>query len=472
MQTGAPNHPLAGFPEGEASIAKLCERVAAEQRDDAVANAFCAGAAPLKITNVLEMQAAIGLGFETNNNQRFAFIGTTASLATRGVNAMVPRLIMFSNPNGAQNRVAVAYSRGEQAFELIARDNQTDRLNFYFAVYKQDCSANLECGAGNMLTPETEANFTQFSIYPSQDIENTQLDCNACHLVNAAQGESLVIFRMQELQNPWTHFFRNNRQGGIALLGDFQGMHAANEAYAGVPGNRVAASDPAQLENFVRNNGFGNQPNEFRTGNIEGQVRQASPNQPANNDVPGTSATWTGLYQTTLTGANIPVPYHDVKATDSAKVTSGTAQYQAVIAGTTAKSELADLRDAFFTERLFEISMINVDPSLKGQDLVNAACTQCHRSQLNQTITRSRFNADLAKFSNLQGGVQTGADRDRQLRVAITRVNLPAADVKKMPPERLRTLQPAQIQDLTRFFCSQMETMDAECQATMATAAQ
>jgi hypothetical protein len=380
---------------------------------------------------------------------------------------MVPRLVMFSPANRAANVVALAFSRGEQAMEIIARDNQTDRLNFYFAVYSQTCNTGSACKAGDMLSPDSETNFAEISIYPQQDLQNTQLDCNACHLVDGAQGATRVLFRMQELQNPWTHFFRDNTRGGIVLLSDFQAMHPANEAYAGVPGNQISNSDPAQLETFVRGQGDGQQPNEFRTGNIENQVRTAVAAQPGDNSVPGTSAQWTTQYNAANTGAFIPFPYHDVKATDPTKVASMTTQYKAVV-GTAQQNELVDMRDAFFEERLFEISGINMNPALKGQDLVNAACTQCHRSNLDQTLTRSRFNVNLNAFSDTKGGVQVGADRDRQLRTAITRVSLPGTDNRKMPPERLRTLTPEQITDLTKFFCGQMATMDAECQATMA----
>jgi hypothetical protein len=47
-----------------------------------------------------------------------------------------------------------------------------------------------------MLTPETEANFTEFQIYTEADMANMQLDCNACHLVEAAQGQTRRLFRM------------------------------------------------------------------------------------------------------------------------------------------------------------------------------------------------------------------------------------------------------------------------------------
>ena len=56
---------------------------------------------------------------------------------------------------------------------------------------------------------------------------------------------------MQELQNPWGHWFRNNRNNGQQLLADFSAAHEANETYGGIPGAAITNSDPAQLEGLA-----------------------------------------------------------------------------------------------------------------------------------------------------------------------------------------------------------------------------
>jgi hypothetical protein len=57
-----------------------------------------------------------------------------------------------------------------------------------------------------------------------------------------------------------------------------------------------------------------------------------------------------------------------------------------------------------------------------------AACGQCHNYRLDQTLTRARFNVDLAKMSA------------EQLKLAITRMNLPLYDPQVMPPPRFGVL--------------------------------
>jgi hypothetical protein len=90
-------------------------------------------------------------------------------------------------------------------------------------------------------------------------------------------------------------------------------------------------------------------------------------------------------------------------------------------------------------------------------------CAQCHNSQLDQTISHARFNVNLAAMSNLAGGVLTGAARDAVIGVAITRLSLPAADVRRMPPETFKTLTAAEINLVTSYLCSQTTTAIPQC---------
>lgn len=83
------------------------------------------------------------------------------------------------------------------------------------------------------------------------------------------------------------------------------------------------------------------------------------------------------------------------------------------------------------------------------------ACTQCHNSRLDQTISRARFNIDLNASSNLSGGVLTSSERDAEIALAINKLQLPAEDVCKMPPESFRTLDPAELDLVISYLCSQ-----------------
>jgi len=468
--------PVHGLPEGPEQIALLCAELQAGNINNVIRDTFCNGAPP-QIQSLTDLQAALGLSFVSPNatgrrnngrrgNPAFVLTGHSSSLVSRFVSAINPRAIIFTPPvrvngNRAPNPgfVAMGFVRGDQFAEIAASDPVTGELTFYLVTFKQACNLTDSCTPGDLLTPAIESNWVSYTVYSQTDLQNTIVDCLHCHQP-AGPGTGSIL-RMQELRNPWTHFFRNNRPGGVALLNDFVAAHGTAEDYAGIPAQLIDASDPAELEDLVRGNGF-NQPNEFISGRIEAEVANSSPGQPENNDIPGISPTWQRLYNNTVLGQAIPVPYHDVKVTDSTKLAALTASYRAFVNGTLAAADLPDIRDVFLDSMLPDIGF-NVMAGLDGQQVITQACAQCHNSRLNQNISRARFNVDLNAMSDTQGGVLTGTARDAELTLAVTRLNFPVEDVRKMPPEQFKTLTPAQIQAATSYLCSQMTVQSGQC---------
>ena len=226
----------------------------------------------------------------------------------------------------------------------------------------------------------------------------------------------------------------------------------------------INASDPANLEDFVVDNGFANQPNIFNSRQIENEVNNSSPAQPENNDIPGTSTTWDGLYAASSSGLFIPAPYHDIKVTDASLLAVLTQAYQGYLNGVLDPASLPDLRDAFLESRLFEIGFA-VEPGLDANGILLQACAQCHNSRLDQNINRARFNVDLNAMSNTVGGVLTGAARDLEIGVAIDRLQLAREDVKTMPPSLMfRDLKPDEIARVVEYLCTQTTTPISQCQ--------
>jgi mono/diheme cytochrome c family protein len=470
-------NPLAGLPTGNAQIDALCARMAAANQANRVRNAFCGNTRPT-ITSLTQLQSALGLGFpanptpgrgnngDNNNGPAFALTGHSSSLVARSVSAINPRAILFTPPTGANNNgyITMGFVRGDQLVELVAEDiNLPNTLTFFLVKFTQDCNATNACTPGDLFTPATESNWTSFSIYGEDDLKNTIFDCTHCHQTGGPGTQR--ILRMQELANPWNHWFRDNRVGGTALLADYQAAHGTAETYAGIPGNMISSSDPALLEDLIRENGFGNQqPNQFNSGQIEQQVNQTN-GQPQNNDIPGTSNVWNQIFNNAVAGRVIPVPYHDIKITESSVLNSVTLAYQNFRAGRLPAAQLPNLTTVFKTSRLYEIAGIGAPPNQNGQQIVTTMCTQCHRSQLDQTISRARFNVNLNEMSDLNGGVLAGAARDAEIGVAITRLKLPAEDVRKMPPETLKTLTPAEIDLVVTYLCSQTSAPISQCAA-------
>jgi cytochrome c553 len=239
---------------------------------------------------------------------------------------------------------------------------------------------------------------------------------------------------MQELTNPWTHFMRSTTGGGRALLADFQRAHP-NEEFAGIPANRIAASDPAQLERFVRANGFGNQPNEFPSAAIEGRGLFGGILGGGGRGNGTAPAAWTRLYDNFVRGEAIAPPFHQVKVTDPTKLQRMTQAYLDLGSGRLKIEDFPDTRDVLLDSGMRDMGFM-VKADLSAEQILVQACAQCHNSKLNQTISRAKFDINLSKM-----------DREEKDK-AIERLRLGDHDVKKMPPVRFRVLTEDEIQKL------------------------
>ncbi len=442
--------PLFFLPQGQTQLASLCAR----KLGDAVSTAFCTPSTPPTIKSLVDLQKLLGLDFKSGNNNNgtggnpaFVLSGHSSSLVTKFVTAINPRAIVFTpppstgrvnNPKALASFVAMGFVRGEQFVELVSNDpTNGNSLNFFLFRFEHACDTTPQgCTNGDVLTPSVETNFTGvYSLYSEQDVKNTILDCQQCHQTGGPSSQK--ILRMQELQNPWGHFFRNNRTNGQVMLADYATAHATTEAYGGIPGAAITNSDPAQLEGLVENMGFKNQPNEYTTQTILSEVQKVNANQPGVNLPMGSSPTWLALYQNSMAAKDIPPPYHDIKVTDPTKLASAAANYKAVIAGSTPAAQLMDIRDIFMDSAASDMSF-RPAPGLNGAQILVQQCQQCHNKNLDQSETREKFRVDdLASMSR--------EEKD----LAIHRLTLPNDVFRKMPPPRFRSLSPAEIQLVT-----------------------
>jgi hypothetical protein len=212
-------------------------------------------------------------------------------------------------------------------------------------------------------------------------------------------------------------------------LTDFHAAHGTTEDYGPIPAALIDKSDPALMAQFITAAGFGDQPNVFHSAAIEAEVAASAPDQPKVNVPAGASATWRATYDAAITGDFIAAPYHDVKITDPAKLTKMTAAYQAYLGG----APLAvDVRDVFLDSGMTEMGFAP-GPAMTGRELLSQQCQQCHRSELDPTITRDRFLVDqLDQMS-----------RDEK-NLAIERINTPTDTRLTMPPPLYRTLTPTE----------------------------
>ncbi|MDB5214811.1 MAG: hypothetical protein JWO86_2738 [Myxococcaceae bacterium] len=427
--------PFEGLPKGAQQLATVCAR---GQRD-MVTTSLCGNPT---IGSVTDLQEALGLGFVDRSSQAqngargnpaFALTGHSSSLVMREVSAINPRAFLFSPTPGQPVRipgfVVMGFARGEPFVEIAAEDPKSSALSFYLVKFDLACEASKSCKPGDLLTPDVEKNWKGWTLYQDEDLKNTIVDCRHCHQPGGPSTKPML--RMQELKDPWTHWFRNDRPGGIALVEDFARAHGTDEDYFGIPSAILQHADGRALEDFVTGQGFGNQPNAFDSQQIESEVQSSQSSQPSLNFPKGQSSTWQRLYDSSAAGQFIPVPYHDVKVTDPDKLGFAIDAYQKFRAGQVPVANLPDIRRVFLDDALEEMSM-RPKTGATGKEILVQACAQCHNSRLDQGVSRAKFDVtqlDTMSFATKQA--------------AIARMKLSPNNRLHMPPALFRTLPDA-----------------------------
>jgi hypothetical protein len=312
----------------------------------------------------------------------------------------------------------MAFARGEPVVELVANDPQAQTLRFFLVRFHPACeSAPGGCSPADLLTPSIESGWTDYTLYDDDTIENTTLGCLSCHQPGGPGTRK--ILRMQELANPWAHWFYIEHASNRAAMLDFHAAHGT-EDYAGIPAPLIDPSRPIALQRLLQNNGFGQQPNVFDSKTIETELMN------------GASPTWTSLYGAAVAGTAIPTPYHGIPQTDPAKLLPMIQAYQQAMSGALPRDQMPDIRDTLRDDALADMS-IRPKPGLDGRGIMKHMCQMCHNSRLDQTLSRARFDAE--RIDQMSREV-----RDE----AIRRLQLPDTDRRKMPPERFHALSDAE----------------------------
>jgi hypothetical protein len=361
----------------------------------------------------------------------FAVTGNSSSLVARSVSALNPRVVAFRMPDEGgldADFAALGFARGEQLVELAAYDpgarDGKGNLAFFLVRYEQKCNATGSCTNAELLTAKTEVGWQNVSVYSQDDLKNTTLDCLQCHEPNGPGSRR--ILRMQERKAPWTHFFAAFTTGGSQLVTDFTTAHGS-EGYGPIPAGRIAASNPAALEQLVERAGCAPQPNEFDSMAIE--VERCSGDTTTANPPPS----WQRVYDVARAGDAIAVPFYDWRVTDPNKVVSASVAFAgAMVAG----GNVPDVRDVFRDDVATSLGFVPA-PSENARAILAQTCRHCHNAGLDQTLSRARFDVDRT---------DTMPAAERAL--AVARLRLPESDAKHMPPARFHSLSPAEIESV------------------------
>ncbi len=431
---------FAGLKTGDEQTNAVCARGERNRVTDGLCGGKIGG-----IKGINDVLTALKLQFRDrterggnaiNGNPGFALLGHSSSLIARNVSAINPRAFVFTAPPGTPTRVngytVVGFTRGENFVELASEDPNTKHLTFYLLRFEKDCEGGgstekHSCTNGDLFLPDIESNWRNVTLYDDDDLKNTMLDCLHCHQPNKKFEKALL---MRELRDPWTHWFRNDKPGGIELIKDFVTVHEG-EDYGGIPAAILQKSDPRALEDLIQ--GIGEVPSDdklFSSTTIEREVKSSAPQQPAVNVPAGRSPTWQRLYDLAVAGQELPPPYHDVKVTDPQKLLYVQSQYLKLKRGELERKELPDVRRVFLDEAMPDLSFYP-KKNATGREVLLQACAQCHQPDLDTSLSRARFD-----MSQLVNGTMPKAMKE----LAKARMRLPSSDPLKMPPLLMREI--------------------------------
>jgi hypothetical protein len=417
------------------SLTTYCAR----RNADVVSERICA--AP-PITSLLDLQKALGVaqldakrGNGMAGNASFALLGHSTSSAARLVSPINPRAFLFSSPasvgrvRGAlqpdPDFVALAFTRGEQTVELVARDRKTDELRFFLIRFDQACNAEPGgCSSYDMFSPAIERDWTAINVFEDVDLANTVLDCATCHQPNGPRTSK--ILRMNELQQPWTHFFRD-LDSGRSLIEDYYLAHDESETYAGIKGRTIRHSQPTRLEGLVEHEGHRDQLDEFPGAALGYGLSQGI--------LPEASPRFADMFARAQRGLGLPLPAPMARPHDDERLQQRAAAYRAVMKGKQPAAAMPSLADMQRDDTLW-MSSQRPKPDSSGPEMLQQMCNRCHHPGLDQSLSRARFDV-----SRLLGGKLDAAAREE----AVARLLLPDDSPKKMPPPRFGRLSDEEI---------------------------
>ncbi|MET0390130.1 MAG: hypothetical protein ABW321_29430 [Polyangiales bacterium] len=376
-----------------------------------------------------------GLGL-LDPDARASFVAASAHSTALGghlVSAINPRVFMMTSSG------VLAFTRGAQRVELVVRAADSGESHFYLLDFRQACNTRPEgCSPGDLYTPRIERDWTSVTIADDEMLKNSPLDCRQCH----ARGRDKPGLLMRELEQPWTHFFvplEDNAKtlqddlgaSGRQLVMDYLAAKG-DEPYANIPESGLRHTAAAILEGFSGRD----QPLLFDSLTIE---RERRPDGPGSEPQP--SATWERGYEAFRRGEQLALPYVDASAADPDKLARLTAAYRAYRAGEVGEDELPALDDIFPDDPQLRAQIgLQTEPDASPTDALIQACGSCHNYSLDQSLSRARFNIDLAALD------------DPAITRAIERIELPPSAAGAMPPPEARQLDRASRARLLAFL--------------------
>lgn len=431
---------------------------------DQVRDLFCAAPSP-SIHGLLDLEQLLGLSLasvdagagSSSLGNPFAsapvvFLGHSTALSGELVSPLNPRAIIVGPTT------TLAFNRGVQQVELVTRDQNSGKQNFYLVQFEQTCNASSSgCTAGDLFTPRVESDWTRVAIRDDEDLKNTPSDCRQCH----QRGLDEPVLLMRERDAPWTHFFGPDQPAtdpypepsGADLTRDYLAAKG-DEPYAGIPSSFLRSTIAIVLESAVTVP----QPLVFDSSQI---LTERWPYDAATgySTTPLRSATWDAAYEAFKRGEQLALPYYAPRITDPDKQAMLTDAYQRYRSGELPADSLPDFGDVFpeGPRTRAEIGLATEPGAAPAQALVQA-CGECHNDVLDQSISRARFNVALSRLPR------------SELDEAIARLQLARGAAGSMPPPGRRQLPAESLAAVVEYL--KRDTLPPEDEAFLERAAE
>jgi hypothetical protein len=372
--------------------------------------------------------------------------------------------------------LAISFTRGDQLVELMGVDIPNQRLNFYLLAFGHACRlSDSGCTATDLLGSRAERDWSSWTLYQADDIEDTGLSCFSCHQSEGADTPKHFLMR----QNPfsWLHWGKVDessralgcpggsrillspvpRPDATHLVPDLDGMfvqaHADETQFAGIPTGAVVQ----QRSGFRVSEGWLRMVSALTS-------RDSPPNRPVDNVkkfpigepypfitslvltdqyCPNpTTKTWNDYRQSVLLERGLPVPYYKFDVIDTAVGEKARADYAGF------------LRDARSSDPIDVLSPLMSEDVAAGVGFLPSAdsdaptilrqmCVRCHTGTENTSMRRARFDArNLDKL------------RPETMEAVMQRVQLSEGDPELMPPRRSGHLPAWAIDRIKEYFAS------------------
>jgi hypothetical protein len=458
------------------------DRVCARGNQDPVARRLCAEPR-IALRSLEDLQRVFWPAGRTfGDNYAVGLTYHSQALGARLVSAVNPALILLSLepytsgddvglPRSATD-LAIAFTRGDQVVEMLGVDVPNRRLNFYLLAYGHACRAAGDCTASDVLGPRIERDWTSWTLYQAEDIDDTPLSCLSCHQ-SGGPGTPRRFLQRQFLL-PWIHWGESSEAITISRCADgsrlalsqvptsgatlipnlgstFARAHAGEASYGGETIEslieRRSGAEIFDAVKQVRAAILRRDGNPSLDDNVEERFPLEEP-FPLDSDQVlqgdycpgGKKDAWNAYRQSVLLREGFPIPYYGYDILESEQGASARADYGAYLRANPS-NDAFDILSPLVSDEIGTAVGFLPDPDGDAPAILRQMCGRCHTGHEDPGMRRARFDARNPERL-------TRASMSE----AIRRIQLAERDPEVMPPRHAGHLPAWAVERLGAYF--------------------